>query len=217
MRGVIRKITISILSLFMVYLMVSTSTTTVTAADGWGTLKTGDEMQWQSLKFGTVKIKILNVEGATISLELNEGGSTETLTIEATDSISGSKMQAIAPNLIAVEQEGDYSFTTKTYDFEGTTYQAFYSKTEYYDGAFSEWWYDTNTGILFELRRTEADDSVIAKEKLTSTTADLAEAAGGGVGGGCLGTILIAMFSVTTAVSYSLVRYRKKKAHIEGI
>ncbi len=38
--------------------------------------------------------------------------------------------------------------------------------------------------------------------------------AGGGAGGGgawCLGTLLIAMFSVTAAVSYGLVQYRKRK------
>jgi hypothetical protein len=213
MRGATRKILMGFLVVFMVFLIALTSVTTVTAQDGWGTLKTGDEMQWQSEKFGTVKMKVLNVEGETISLELNEGGSIDTLIIAASEGVSSGKMQDIAPNLIAVENSGDYDFTTTTYDFEGTTYQAFYSKSEQASGAFAEWWYDTNTGILFELRRTEADDSVIVKEKLTSTTADLATSSGsyGTDTGSCLGTLLIALVSVTTVISYSLLLWKKKK------
>jgi len=118
MRGATRKILMGFLVVFMVFLIALTSVTTVTAQDGWGTLKTGDEMQWQSEKFGTVKMKVLNVEGETISLELNEGGSIDTLIIAASEGVSSGKMQDIAPNLIAVENSGDYDFTTTTYDFE---------------------------------------------------------------------------------------------------
>jgi hypothetical protein len=175
-----KTVLMGLLAVVMVCLMLSTATTTVTAADGWGTLKAGDEMQWQSVIKGDVKINILSVEGKTITIEFTREGRTSTLTINADESSTSSLMQTIGPYLISLENKDDFSFSTSTYDFENTTYQAYYDKTEYTSGAFSEWWYDTNTGILFELRRTEADGTVVARNKLISTTADLAESTGGG-------------------------------------
>ena len=199
----------------MVCLVFSTSvTTTVAALENWGTLKAGDKMQWQSEMYGIVTMEILSVEGKTISLELTEGGSTHNRTIHADESLSDANMWGVYPWLLCLEKTDQFDFKTKTYEFENTTYQAYYSKTENpYTGRFWEDWRDTNTGLLFEDRTTEADGTVTIDAKLISCTADLAEA----TGGGCLGTILIAMFSVSAVVSYSLVRYRKKKTHIKGM
>ncbi len=121
-------------------------------------------------------------------------------------------MMAIFPWLISLENKGDFSFTTTTYDFEGTTYQAYYEKDEYSSGGFSEVWYDTNTGILLEDRYTDPEGMVIEDEKLISTTADLAESTGsyGTDTGSCLGTLLIVLVSVTTVISYSLSWKQKK-------
>lgn len=212
MRGVTRNVLMGLLTVFMACLIISTATTTVTAADGWGTLKAGDEMRWQSSNYGTVTMEILSVEGKTISLELTEGSTSVSRTIDADESLSSTNMMALFPWLIPVEQEGDFGFSTTTYDFEGTTYQAYYAKVEYGGGAFTERWFDTNTGLLFEMRRTEADETVIVKEKLVSSTADMAASTGsyGSGTGGCLGTLLIALVSVTTLVSYSLL-WKKKK------
>ena len=67
-----------------------------------------------------------------------------------------------------------------------------------------EYWWDTGTGVLFENKGSnDAGESL--EVMLVSTTADLTEA-----GGVCLGTLLIALVSVVTLVSYSLVRYQKK-------
>lgn len=199
-----KKVLVGLLSIFLVCLIVSTATTTVTAADSWGTLKAGDEMQWQSDYEGTVKIKILSVDGVAMSIELTKGGSKETITVNAdVDDSNRNKIRPWLSPLVTLTGQ------TQSYEWEGTTYQADYIKSTSGSGRVSEFWKDKNTGILFEWRATSTDGEVTVKEILTSTTADLAESGSGG-GGGCLGTILIALFSVTTMVSYGLIRFRKK-------
>jgi hypothetical protein len=197
----------------MVCMIVSTATTTVTAADGWGTLKADDEMQWQSQQYGTVTMDIISIEGDTITLELKEGGTTFSRTINADESVSSSNMQLINPYLISIANKDTYGYSTSTYDFDDTTYQAYYKKTDIGGGAISENWRDTNTGILFESRRTEADGTVNVKQKLISTTADLAESTGsyGTDTGSCLGTLLIALVTVTAVVLYSVLWKKKQR------
>ena len=204
MRGANRKVFFGLLAVILVFLIVSTSKATVTAEDGWGTLKAGDEMQWQSSTYSTVTIEVLSVEGNIISLEHTKQGNTVSRTIDANASYSDADMRAVFPWLLSLEKIDRLPFTTTTYNFEDTTYQAYYRKDEYSGGLFFESWYDTNTGILFEKRRTGYDKTVIVQEKLTSTTADLAETFG------CLGTSLIALVSVTTVISYSLL-WKKNK------
>jgi len=164
-------------------------------------------MKWAS-RLGNAEIKVQSVAGDTITLEYKFGGFTETLTIVADESSQSANMQSINPFL---RPKSQLSGSTQNYEFEGTSYKAYYSKNEYADGSFGERWRDFDTGILFEVRFTDAEGSSTSDYKLTSTNADLAEATGGGGGGGCLGTIVIAMFSITTAVSYSVIHYRKKK------
>jgi len=76
MRRVHRKLLISFLAVFLICLIVSTSTTTVTAEEEWGTLKAGDVMEWQSTHYDSpYVIKILNVEGELITIEWQRGAS----------------------------------------------------------------------------------------------------------------------------------------------
>lgn len=206
MRGVTRKLLISVLSLFMVCLIASTSTTTVAAPGSWGTLKAGDEIQWQSSIFGTVTIKVLNVDGDIITLEFTDKYGTETYNIDADESFIEGDKQQIINWLIAKSDLTNRA--TKNYEWQGTTYKAYYTKHEYADGSKDEDWRDFNTGIIFESRFTDAEGNAEVDDKLISTNADLAES-----GGGCLGTILIALVSITTVVTYSLVSYRKKKTN----
>jgi hypothetical protein len=149
-----KTVLMGLLAVVMVCLMLSTATTTVTATDGWGTLKAGDEMQWQSSTYGTVSMKILSVEGDTITLEITKGGSKKALTIDANEALDDVNMSAIGPYL---QPKDTLTGQTKTYDFEGTTYQTDYSKSTYGDDSFSEFWIDKNTGILFEWSYTAAD------------------------------------------------------------
>ena len=209
-----RKLLLSFLAVFMVCLITSISTTTVTAAANWGTLKAGDEMQWQSTKWGTVKMKVLNVEGKTITIDYEGRGDKETHTIDADASIYDPGMSDISPWLTPKSDLEEMGLGIQSYEFEGTSYKAYYSKNEFGDGSTDEDWRDFNTGILFEHKFTDATEGTVeVTNKLISTNADLAEATGGGGGGGCLGTIVIAMFSITTAVAYSVIHYRKKKSN----
>jgi hypothetical protein len=68
------------------------------------------------------------------------------------------------------------------------------------------------TGVLFEYKGSNNQGESL-ETILVSTTADLTESGGGG----CLGTMLIAMVSVVTLVSYSLIRYQKKKRRKKSI
>jgi hypothetical protein len=188
MRGAVKKVLMGILAVFMACLIVSTATTTVTAEDGWGTLKAGDEMQWHSNRYGTVKMKVINVEDETITLEVTVSGNTETEILDGDAPIYQYDLAYVSPWLLAKNRiETGYSWPTENYEWQGATYKAYYSES-------SRTYRDFNTGILFE---TKSSDGTIT-DQLVSTTADLAEASGGG---GCLGTLLIALVSVTTVVS----------------
>lgn len=181
----------------MACLIISTSTVTVNAASYWGTLKAGDEMRWDSSEKGTYTIKIIEIDGKLITAERN--GKISQFDPEGFDG-----PEALYPWIYPAENLGG---STQDYEFEGTSYRAYYSKTES-----DEVWRDVDTGILFEWRTLEADDTFSVYIKLTYSTADMAVSTGsyGSGTGGCLGTILITLFSVTTMVSYS-VWWKKKK------
>ena len=203
------KILISVISVFMIWLLASTATTTVAAGE-WGNLAVGDRMEWDTdatavmdegtwtLEF-TTQMEILEINDGTVKakMSISFGGSSFTSTETDDD---------FRPFLYSQSQlEGA---STENYNFDGTNYDAAnieYEETE--DGTTwtMEVWVDTGTGVLFEaVGDSDAGDSL--EVMLVSTTADLTEA-----GGVCLGTILIALISVATMVSYSLVRYQKKK------
>ncbi|MHA2061722.1 MAG: hypothetical protein ACW963_05450, partial [Candidatus Sifarchaeia archaeon] len=167
---------------------------------GWGTLKAGDEMQWQSDSEGTAKMKVINIVGDVITLEVTVGGNIETEILDADATITELNFADVTPWLIPkLLLEEEYRWPTQNYEWQGTTYKAYYSEL-------SRSYYDFNTGILFE--KKSSDGTVT--DQLVSTNADLAEASGGGGGGGCLGTLLIALVSVTMVISYSVLRKKKK-------
>ena len=200
MREVHRKLLISLLAMFMVCLIVSTSTTTVTAEGEWGTLKASDVMEWQSTQYDPYVIKILNVEGDIITIEWQRGGSTFFWNVHPGSGLSGFYLGA---------QSYYRGFRKTNYEWQNTIYKAYYSKSIDFDGSYSEFWEDVNTGIMFEWRDTDKDGSVVVRAKLISSSADMAEITSGG--GGCLGTLFIALFSVSTVFSYGFVRCWKRK------
>lgn len=204
-----RKYLIGVISVLMVCLLASTATTTVAAGE-WGNLAVGDTMQWDTdatavmdegtwtLEF-TTQMEILEINDGTVKakMSISFGGSSFTSTETDDD---------FRPFLYSQSQlEGA---STENYNFDGTNYDAAnieYEETE--DGTTynMEVWVDTGTGVLFEAAG-ESDAGDLLEIMLVSTTADLTES-----GGVCLGTLLIALVSVATMVSYSLVRYQKKK------
>ena len=187
-----------VLAVCMMCMILSTSTTTVTAAAYWGTLKAGDEMRWDSIEKGTYIIKIVEIDGKLITVERN--GKVRTFDPEGFD-----RPEALSPWILPAS---DLTGSTRTYEFEGSSYRAYYYKTNYGDGGYYEVWRDVDTGIYFEGKETSADGTVTVEDKLTYSTADMAS---GGGGGGCLGTLLIALVSVTAVVSYSVLWNKKKR------
>ncbi|MFX1465837.1 MAG: hypothetical protein ACFFA5_05135 [Promethearchaeota archaeon] len=204
MRGVHRKLLISLLAMFVICLIVSPSTTIVTDKGEWGTLKPGDVMEWQSTHYKPpYVIKILNVEGDIITIEWQRGASIFVWKVHPGSDISNFYLHA----------QSYYSGFKKTnYEWKNTTYKAYYSKHIYFDGSYSEFWEDVNTGIMFEWRDTDRKGRVFVRAKLISSTADMAEITSGGVG--CLGTLFVALFSVSSVFSYGLVRFWKRKKPI---
>jgi hypothetical protein len=187
-----------LLVVYLVCLIASASTTTVTAAPNWGTLSIGNEIQWQSNSYGTVEMDVINVEGKTITLEVTVSGNTETEILDADASITELNLAYVSPWLLSKSYlEEDLSLPTQNYEFEGVSYTAYYSES-------SRSYRDSNTGILFESR---SSDGTITN-RLVSTDAYLAVST---ISVGCLGTLFIALVSVTALVSFSLIRLRKKE------
>jgi hypothetical protein len=181
----------------LVCLIASTSTTTVTAAEPWGTVSIGNEMQWQSNSYGTVDMKVIDVDGKMITLEVTVSGNTETEIVDADASISDLNNAHVSPWLLPISHlEEDSSLITQDYEFEGVSYAAYYSES-------SRSYRDVNTGILFELRSSDGT----VTDRLVSSDAYMAVSTIRPV---CLGTLFIVFVSVTALVSYSLIRLRKK-------
>ncbi|MFX1301342.1 MAG: hypothetical protein ACFFDE_10455 [Promethearchaeota archaeon] len=183
----------------LVCLIASTSITTTLAAEpSWGTLSIGNEIEWESNSYGNVEMEVLDVEGKTITLEVTVSGNTETEILDADASITELNLAYVSPWLLPRSYlEEDLSLSTQTYVFDGVSYNAYYSES-------SRSYRDVNTGILFESR---SSDGTITN-KLVSTDAYMAVATVSV--GVCLGTLLIALVSVTALVSYSMIRLRKK-------
>lgn len=182
---------------FMVCLIVSTSTTTVTATVPWGTLSIGNDIEWESNNYGTVEMEVINVEGKTITLEVTVSGNTETQILDADASITELELAHVAPWLLPISYLEELNLPTEPYVFEGVSYTAYYSES-------SRSYRDVNTGILFE---TKASDGTIT-DRLVSSDAYMAVSTVRPV---CLGTLFIVLVSVTALVSYSLIRLRKKE------
>ena len=209
------KVLISIISIVMVCLLVSTATTTV-AAENWGNLKIRDEIKWKVVpdpvdnltSVAYLELKIMGFSGDdmaykyTVTIVYDSSthtqSGTDTADEEAWFVFSQSYLQKMKA---AAEEDPNTTWTETNFSWKGTNYKAHYAKTIFDDGGFIEAWVDQGTGILFVMRGTATPQTV----ELESTTASLTKA------GFCLGTVLIAFVSVATLVSYSIVRYGKKK------
>ncbi|WP_287586508.1 hypothetical protein [Candidatus Borrarchaeum sp.] len=197
MEKTFRRVLMGLLVVCLACLIASTSTIVI-AEPNWGTLSIGNEIQWQSNSYGTIKMKVINVEGKTITLEVTVSGNTHTEILDADASITELNLAYVSPWLLPKSYlEEDLSLTTQNYEFEGVSYTAYYSES-------SRSYRDTNTGILFESR---SPDGTIT-DRLVSTDAYMAVST---VSIGCLGTLFIPLVSVTALVSYSLIRLRKKE------
>jgi hypothetical protein len=197
MGNMFRKALMGLLAICLVCLIASTSTTTVTAAEPWGTLSIGNEIQWQSNSYGTVDMKVIDVEGKMITMEVKVSENTETEIVDADASISDLNNAHVSPWLLPINYlEDDSSLTIQNYEFDGVSYSAYYSES-------SRSYRDTNTGILFESRTS---DGTIT-DKLVSTDAYMAVT---NVRVVCLGTLFIVFVSVSAFVSFSLIRLREK-------
>jgi hypothetical protein len=198
MRVASRNALIGLLAVFMICLIAITP---VMAAD-WGTLKVGDEISWKDHRRNEiVAIKILEVGDELRYEETINGG-------EAIEYTASGLL--LSPYILP--QSGYEGDPTEGYEWQGTTYQAYYQKADQVDGTYTEAWADVNTGILFKGQKVDAEGTITLWYELLSSTADMAASTGsyGTDTGSCLGTILIALISVTTVISYGLL-WKKKK------
>ncbi len=132
-------------------------------------------------------------------MEVTVIGNTETEILDADASITELNLAYVSPWLLPKSRlEEDLSLSTQNYVFEGVSYNAYYSES-------SRTYRDFNTGILFE---SKSSDGTITN-RLVSTDAYMAVATVSV--GVCLGTLLIALVSVTALISYGLIRFRKKE------
>jgi hypothetical protein len=159
-------------------------------------------MTWQAYRENeTVKITVIEV-GDKLKVEKSRDGG-EPLEITASST-------RLSPFILSIDILGP---TTQNYDWQGTTYSADYTNADQGDGTFIQTWRDLNTGILFKQQFVAADETITLYYELLSSTADMAASSGsyGTDTGSCLGTLLIALVSVTTVISYSLL-WKKKKS-----
>jgi len=209
------KVLISFISIVMVFLFASTATTTV-AAENWGNLEVRDVMKWKLVPDPVdnpdlvvyLELRVMGFSGDDMAYSYTGTAHYDSTTKiiwsgQTTDDeeawyvFSQSYLQKMK---VAAEDDPNETWTETNFSWKGTNYKTHYVK-RIDDGGNIEAWIDQGTGILFEMQGTTPPQTV----ELESTTASLTKA------GFCLGTILIAFVSVATLVSYSIVRYGKKK------
>jgi hypothetical protein len=220
-----RKKIITVIIALMIVLLTSTATTTV-AAGNWGNLVVGDEITWRHWPYEDppldpdtglyYAIKIIAISDPDITYEYSRGEILAgTITIDDTGNFTndwalmvggfygGLSQNALNAARAAAAADTSVEFREEDYTWEGITCETYYMRTDY-SGVVYEWWVDQDTGIILNVQRTTGGTTIITHE-LLSTTANLTRA------GICLGTIFIALISVTTLATYSLVRFQKKK------
>jgi hypothetical protein len=202
-----KRILLSVIGAFVFLLIAGTSITIGYFQADWGTIAPENEMRWESRNIGVLNMKILDVAANQIKIEKTINSNTETLTVNADEPLDDSNTQGVFPWLFPKSR---LSGQTENFEFQGDTYQAYYTKSENTDGSFSESFRDFNSGILFELRFTSADGQLTIEHKLISTNTDLSEASG--AGGVCMGTFFIILFSIVAVVSWNFARPKKRNA-----
>ena len=217
MKGKNSKLLIIFISVLMVCLIVSTAPTAVAAGD-WGTLDAGDEMKWKlvpdpvdypnTLMYMEVEVVGISGTDMTYNYQVTVVYDSSTYSWSGTDTddevvffaFSQSELQKMKAD---AETDPDVTWTETDFSWKGDNYETYYAKAIDNSDTF-ESWIDKGTGIMLEMRWTTGGTTYTVVI-LESTTASLTSA------GFCLGTVLIAFVSVATLVSYSLIRYRKRK------
>jgi len=201
----------------MVCLIVSTAPTAVAAGD-WGSVDAGDEMKWKVVPDPEdnpnmliyMEVEVVGISGTDMTynyqVTYTDGSSTYSWSGTDTDDevvffvFSQSELQKMKAD---AETDPDITWSETNFSWKGDNYETYYTKVV--DGSDTyESWIDRSSGIMLEMRWT-TDGTTYTGIILEDTTADLTEA------GFCLGTVLIVFVSIATLVSYSLVRYQKKK------
>ncbi len=214
------KVLISFISALIVFLLASTATTTVAAGD-WGNLKVRDEIEWKIVPDPVdfpdlavyVELKITGFREADMayrySMTAVNDSSTDVIHTDAQGTADEEAWYVFSQSYLQkmkayAEDDPNMTWTETDFNWKGTNYKAYYLK-RIDDGGIFEGWMDQGTGISFEIWWTIGGTTYTYVE-LERTTANLTETEGL-----CLGTILIAFVSVSTLVSYSIARYKKKK------
>jgi hypothetical protein len=222
MKGKNSRLFIVIISVLMVCFIVSTAPTTVAAGD-WGTLKSDDRIEWKTYLEPVEdpsyvlydEVEIISINGKDLTYKYNY---TTVSDVDVAFTLNGTRTDQEYISYIysqsylqQMETDADAdpnkSWTTANYDWKGINYKTYHFKEKANDIPY-ESWIDQNTGIVFEIRFT-MEGATYKITELLSTTAILTKA--GILGGICLGTVLIALVSATTLISYSIIRNQKKK------
>ena len=217
MKGKNSKLLLIISSVLMVCLIVSTAPTAVAAGD-WGTLDSGDEMKWKMVPDPVdhpetvlyMEVEIIGISGTDMTYDfavtvVYDSSTTSWSGTDTDDEVvffaySQSELQKMKAD---ADADPDMTWTETDFSWKGDNYETYYAKAIDNSDTF-ESWIDKGTGIMLEMRWTTGGTTYTVVI-LESTTASLTSA------GFCLGTVLIAFVSVATLVSYSLIRYRKRK------
>ena len=213
------RVLISFVIVYMVFLLVSSATTTV-AAENWGNLKVRDEMKWKLVPDPVdnpdsvvyLELRIMGFSGDEMAYKYTMtavyDSSTEILDEESPGSSDEDAWYVFSQGYLQkmktyAEEDPNMTWTETEFNWKGTNYKAYYMK-QIDDLGIFEGWIDQGTGISFEIWRTISGTTYTYLE-LERTTATLTRT------GLCLGTIFIAFISVATFISFSVVRYKKKK------
>ena len=189
-------------------LFMAANTAVMAQDDYWGDLVVGDKMIWDvSGIIGGVQIdaeldiRVLEIEGKTIRVNMTATGlAFGFYNFEEEDNRLVFEDE-IAPWILPASKLENAG--SDDYNWKGETYDAVYWYNSDSDGHV-EVWVSKNTGVLFELDYESTSNDVDATAKLDWTNATLKTA-------GCLGTILIALFTVAGLVSYSAIKLKKKE------
>jgi len=189
-------------------LFVSVNSVVMAQDDYWGDLVVGDKMIWDvSGIIGGVQIdaeldiRVLAIEGKTIRVNMTATGlAFGFYNFEEEDNRLVFEDE-IAPWILPASKLENAG--SDEYNWKGETYEAVYGYNSDSDGSV-EIWVSKNTGVLFELDYESTSNDIDATAKLDWTNATLKTK-------GCLGTILIALFTVAGLVSYSAIKLKKKR------
>ena len=176
--------------------------------DYWGDLVVGDKMIWDVSGIlngvqidAELEIRVLELTGKTMRVNMTARGLAFGFYNFEEEENKLMFEDEIAPWILPASKLENAG--SDEYNWKGETYEAVYGYSSDSDGHV-EIYVSKNTGILFELDYESTSNDVDATAKLDWTNATLKTK-------GCLGTILIALFTVAGLVSYSTIKLKKKE------